>query len=70
MTNLKIGMDISQTAHFGGVAVYTERLALELSKIENLDMVYFYSSLRKPYKGILKNVGKLEEKEINNVNPS
>ena len=51
-------MDISQIAHKGGVAVYTQNLAQELSKIKDLEMVYFYSSLRKPYKGNLKNVKK------------
>lgn len=55
---IRIGMDISQTAHLGGVAVYTEELTRELSKIEDLDMVYFYSSLRRPYSGNLKNVKK------------
>lgn len=55
---LKIGMDISQTAHSGGVTVYTKELAKELSKISDLDMVYFFSSLRKPYIGNLKNVKK------------
>jgi glycosyltransferase involved in cell wall biosynthesis len=57
---LKIGMDISQTAHIGGVAVYTENLAEELSKIKDLEMVYFYSSLRQPFKGGLKNVKKFK----------
>lgn len=53
---LRVGMDISQIAHRGGVATYTQNLAVELSKIKELDMVYFYSSLRKPYHGKLKNV--------------
>ena len=51
-------MDISQMAHVGGVANYTQNLAIELSKIQDLDMVYFYSSFRKPYRGGLKNVKK------------
>ena len=55
---LRVGMDISQIAHIGGVANYTQNLASELSKIKDLEMVYFYSSLRKPYKGGLKNVKK------------
>lgn len=55
---LRIGMDISQLAHIGGVAVYTENLARELSKLSDLEMVYFYSSLRKQYQGDLKNVKK------------
>ena len=55
---MRVGMDISQTAHSGGVAVYTAELANELSKIKDLEMVYFYSSLRKPYKDGLKNVKK------------
>lgn len=53
---MRVGMDISQIAHIGGVANYTGNLAKQLSKIPDLDMVYFYSSLRKPYKGSLKNV--------------
>jgi len=53
---LRIGFDISQLAHLGGVNTYTKNLTTELSKIEDLEMVYFYSSLRKPYKGKLKNV--------------
>lgn len=55
---LRIGMDISQLAHTGGVSVYTQNLSHQLSKLKELDMVYFYSSLRKPYRGDLKNVKK------------
>ena len=51
-------MDISQIAHIGGVATYTRNLTEELSKLKDLDMVYFYSSLRKAYRGPLKNVKK------------
>lgn len=51
-----VGMDISQIAHQGGVATYTKNLSQELSKISDLEMVYFYSSLRKPFKGNLKNL--------------
>lgn len=58
MKNIRVGMDISQVAHKGGVAIYTQNLAEELSKNKNLEMVYFYSSLRKPYHGHLKNVKK------------
>lgn len=53
-----VGMDISQIAHQGGVATYTKNLSNNLSKISELEMVYFYSSLRKPYHGSLKNVKK------------
>lgn len=53
---VRIGFDISQIAHSGGVAVYTKNLALELQKIKDLEMIFFYSSLRKAYKGDLKNV--------------
>ena len=49
-------MDISQLAHQGGVATYVKNLAEKLSLLSNLEMVYFYSSLRKSYKGGLKNV--------------
>ncbi len=55
---LRVGMDISQIAHGGGVATYTNNLTAQLSKLSNLEMVYFYSSLRKPYRGKLKNVKK------------
>lgn len=51
-------MDISQLAHIGGVATYTKNLADELSQVKDLEMVYFYSSLRKPYRGNLKNIKK------------
>lgn len=53
---MKVGFDISQTAHNGGVATYTKNLAYQLQKQKDLEMVYFYSSLRKPYIGNLKNV--------------
>lgn len=53
---MKIGFDISQIAHQGGVATYTSNLTRELSKNPKLGMVYFYSSLRKSYQGNLKNV--------------
>jgi glycosyltransferase involved in cell wall biosynthesis len=56
----KIGFDISQLAHFGGVATYTQNLAAELGKLSELEMVYFYSSLRRPYQGNLKNVKKFK----------
>lgn len=58
LKKILVGMDISQLAHQGGVGVYTQNLAEELSKISDLEMVYFYSSLRKPYRGPLKNVKK------------
>lgn len=53
---IKVGFDISQLAFKGGVAAYGANLASELSKLSELDMVYFYSSLRIIYKGNLKNV--------------
>ena len=55
---MRVGFDISQLAHGGGVATYTQNLAEQLQKIKDLKMIYFYSSLRKPYKGLLKNVKK------------
>lgn len=58
MRQIKVGMDISQTAHMGGVSIYTENLAERLSNNPSLDMLFFYSSLRKRYKGPLKNVKK------------
>lgn len=57
---MKVGFDLSQTAHNGGVATYTKNLAAELNKIGDLKMVYFYSSLRKPYSGDLKDVKKIK----------
>lgn len=53
---MKVGFDISQIAHKGGVSVYTQELAKRLSCYKNLETVFFYSSLRKPYPGNLKNV--------------
>lgn len=55
---LRVGMDISQLAHTGGVNTYTQNLTDHLAKISDLEMIYFYSSLRKPYNGKLKNVKK------------
>ncbi len=51
--SMKVGMDISQTAHGGGVATYTENLASHLLSQPELEMVFFYSSLRKRYPGNL-----------------
>lgn len=53
---MKVGLDISQIAHNGGVATYTKNLAEELQKNPELEMNYFYASLRKPYQGELSNV--------------
>lgn len=53
---MRVGLDISQVAHLGGVGIYTQNLATNLLEIKDLEMVFFYSSLRKPYKGQLKNV--------------
>lgn len=50
---MRVGFDISQIAHTGGVAIYTQNLAMELSRLTELEMVFFYSSLRKPYKNNL-----------------
>ena len=58
LRKIVVGMDISQMAHKGGVATYTQNLAENLQKIKDLEMVYFYSSLRKKYHGELKNVKK------------
>ncbi len=52
---MKVGFDISQIAYPGGVATYTENLAYQLSNT-SLQMIYFYSSLRKRYSGELKNI--------------
>ncbi len=53
---MRVGFDISQIAHQGGVSTYTKNISHELSKVSSLEMVYFYSSLRKSYQGDLKNV--------------
>ena len=58
MKKIKVGFDISQLAHSGGVATYVDNLTRELSKLDDLEMVYFYSSMRKAYSGSLKNVRK------------
>jgi glycosyltransferase involved in cell wall biosynthesis len=55
---IKVGFDISQLAHTGGVNTYTRNLTSELSKISDLEMVYFYSSFRQPLNSKLKNVKK------------
>ncbi len=57
---MRIGFDISQIIHPGGVANYTKNLAQNLQKEKDLDMVFFFSSLRKSYKGDLKNVKKFK----------
>ena len=57
---IKVGMDISQIAHFGGVPVYTKELAESLQNQKNLEMVYFFSSLRRTYHGPLRNVKKFK----------
>jgi glycosyltransferase involved in cell wall biosynthesis len=56
MKAMRIGFDISQLAHFGGVNTYTQNLATGLQNNQDLDVVFFYSSLRKPYRGNLKDV--------------
>lgn len=51
-----LGMDISQMAHPGGVGVYTKNLAKALLNQPSLDLKFFYSSLRSPFRGGLPNV--------------
>lgn len=53
---MKVGFDISQLAYKGGVITYTKNLAEELAKNDDLEMIYFYSSMRVPYNGLLRNV--------------
>lgn len=60
MKKITVGFDISQLAHQGGVNTYTRNLTTELDKLPDLEMVYFYSSLRQPYRGNLKNVRKFK----------
>lgn len=57
---MKIGMDISQMAHKGGVGTYTKELSEGLARETYLETVFFYSSLRNGYKGKLKNVKKFK----------
>src|SRR3989344_2779296 len=57
---IKVGMDISQIAHFGGVPVYTRELSSNLQKQKTLEMVYFFSSVRRTYHGSLKGVKKFK----------
>ncbi len=57
---LRIGFDISQLAHQGGVSTYTQKLAEGLQEKKEIETVFFYSSLRKPYKGNLKAVKKFK----------
>jgi glycosyltransferase involved in cell wall biosynthesis len=57
---MRVGLDISQVAHQGGVATYTKNLSEHLQRITDLQMVYFYSSLRKPYRGQLRGVKKFK----------
>lgn len=53
---MKIGFDISQIAHGGGVSNYTDNLAHQLLENKELEMTFFYSLLRKSYRGDLPNV--------------
>jgi len=55
---MRVGMDISQIAHIGGVGTYTKNLAEELGKIPDLEMVYFFSSLRRKPPTGLRNIKK------------
>lgn len=55
---IKVGFDISQIIHPGGVSGYTKNLTEQLQGNKELEMVYFFSSLRKRYTGRLKNVKK------------
>lgn len=57
---IKVGFDISQISYAGGVSTYTENLTKNLDKNKDLEMIYFYSSLRKSYKGNLKKVKKFK----------
>jgi glycosyltransferase involved in cell wall biosynthesis len=57
---IRVGFDISQLAHNGGVSTYTVNLAEQLSSNPDLEMAFFYSSLRKSYKGKLKGVKKFK----------
>lgn len=60
MTKPRIGFDISQLAHNGGVVTYTQKIAEGLQQEKDFETVFFYSSLRRPYKGKLKGVKKFK----------
>ncbi len=53
---IKVGFDISQLAHSGGVNTYTDNLAQRLENSKDISIQFFYSSLRKKYQGDLKNI--------------
>lgn len=53
---MKVGFDISQIAHGGGVGRYTDYLSQELINSNEIDLVLFYASFRKAYPGRLHNV--------------
>lgn len=53
---MKVGLDISQLAFSGGVVTYTKNLAKNLNLQKNIEMIFFYASLRKPYQDDLPNV--------------
>lgn len=45
---MKVGFDLSQAAHIGGVSTYTINLAKQLESLKKENLIFFYSSLRKP----------------------
>ncbi len=53
---MRVGIDISQIAHKGGVSTYTQNLATELVKDKGVDFLFLFASLRKKYSGNLPNV--------------
>lgn len=55
---MKVGFDISQIIHPGGVANYTKNLGNQLQHFKEVNMVFFFSAFRKSYHGPLKNVKK------------
>ncbi len=57
---MRVGFDISQIAHQGGMATYTKNLAEKLAEDKNIEMRYLYYSFRKPYRGKLPNVKSLK----------
>lgn len=51
-----VGFDLSQIAHGGGVGRYTDELSQQLALSSQIQIKFFYSSLRKGYAGKLANV--------------
>lgn len=54
--NMRVGIDISQIIHKGGVPNYTKNLVTNLEDIKDLELIPFFSSMRQKYSGDIKGV--------------